>query len=72
MSTAFRCDICGACVEFAADAKANRVVASESTIIFTVPTVVGIEVQTDKEHVCDTCWAEVMRKVKIWAANKLP
>ena len=72
MSTAYRCDICNDCVEFADDAKANRIVAQEETNVFTVPTVIGIEVQTDKEHICDTCWAEVMRKVKLWAANKLP
>ena len=66
MSRAYQCDICGECVSQEADAKSSREVARESANIFGTSVDLFIVTGADVAHVCNTCWAEIMRKVKTW------
>ena len=69
MSQAFRCDLCGDCVSSEDLAKSEREVVNKSTTINGTQTDIGISVKVYKPHVCNTCWALVMAKVKQWVAN---
>lgn len=66
MSIGYQCDICGECVSQEADAKSSREVARESATIFSIPVDLFIIIGADVAHVCDTCWAEIMKKAKAW------
>lgn len=66
MSQAYKCDVCGDCVDNADNAKAEREVARESALIQAVTVDVYIKVGVDVAHVCNTCWLLVMQKVKQW------
>lgn len=66
MSQAFRCDLCGDCVASEDLAKSTREVANESANIAGTQTDIGIIIKVYKPHVCNTCWALVMQKVKAW------
>ena len=69
MSQAFQCDLCGDCVASEDLAKSEREVVNKSTTINGTQTDIGISVKVHKPHVCNTCWALVMAKVKQWASN---
>jgi len=66
MSTAFRCDICGDCVDNADNAKSLREVAREPGNINGRDVDLFIRIGVDVAHVCNTCWSTVMQKVKQW------
>jgi len=66
MSISYQCDICGQCVSQEDNAKSKREVARENTNIFDMNIDLFIIIGADVAHTCDTCWAEIMRKVKAW------
>lgn len=71
MTQAFRCDLCGECVVSEGNAQSSREVARQPTNINGVGVDIGIIVQAHKQHVCNSCWAKVMQKVKAWVDANL-
>lgn len=66
MSQAFRCDLCGNCVQSEDLARAEREVARENTTVSNTGTDIGIIIKVYKQHVCNSCWSLVMQRVKQW------
>ena len=66
MSQAYRCDICGNCVDNEDEAKSQREVAKESATINGVSFDIGIIIKGYLLHICDPCWTTVMSRVKAW------
>ena len=66
MSQAFKCDICGSCVDDANDAKSEREVARQSVPINGIDVDMYIKVGASVAHVCDSCFSVIMQKVKQW------
>jgi hypothetical protein len=66
MSQAYRCDLCGDCVDDASTAKQEREVARVSASISGTTADVYIKLGADVAHVCDTCFAIIAQKAKQW------
>ena len=66
MSQAYMCDLCSGCVTSEDLAMSEREVARDSTTINSVTLDIGIIIKAYKPHVCNTCWAIVMQRVKSW------
>jgi len=66
MSQAYRCDLCGNCIDNPDNAKHEREVARESATIEGTVADVYIKVGVDVAHVCDASFAVVMQMVKQW------
>jgi hypothetical protein len=71
MSQAYKCDLCGECSVSEDLVKSEREVARESTTISGTGTDLGIIIKVYKQHVCNSCWSEVMNKVKAWVEAHL-
>jgi hypothetical protein len=72
MSQAYRCDLCGDCVDNADDAKAEREVAREASTVSGTVADLYIKIGVDMPHTCDTCFAIVMQKAKAWMNANIP
>ena len=66
MSTAFRCDLCGDCVDNADNAKHEREIARVSASISGTVADVYILLGADVAHVCNTCFDIIKQKAKQW------
>jgi hypothetical protein len=66
MTQAFKCDICGECITNEQDAQSERQLARETTTINSVSVDISISIEVYVSHVCDTCWALTLQKVKAW------
>ena len=71
MSQAFKCDICGDCVDNEADAYSEWEIAREQTTINTVPVDLYIKVGADVPHLNQACRNLLLAKVKAWVAANL-
>jgi hypothetical protein len=66
MSQAYKCDLCGDCVDDASDATSEREVARESATISTTQADLYIKLGVDVAHVCNACFVIVKQKAKAW------
>jgi len=66
MSTSFRCDLCGDCVDNADNAKHEREIARVSASISGTVADIYISLGADVAHVCDTCFNIIKQKAKQW------
>jgi hypothetical protein len=66
MSQAFRCDLCGDCVDSADNAKSEREIAKVSANISGTVADIYIKLGAAVAHVCDVCFNEIKRKAKQW------
>ncbi len=66
MSQAYRCDLCGDCVDNADNARQEREVARETSTISGTSAELYIKLGVDVAHVCDTCFAIVLKQAKAW------
>ena len=66
MSTAFRCDLCGDCVDNSDNAKSEREVARVTANISGTSADVFIKLGASVAHVCDTCFNIIKQKAKQW------
>ena len=66
MSLAYKCDLCGDFVSSEEDAKRQRNLAQESTVISNTSTVLTLKLDLGKQHVCDKCFAIGVKKTKAW------
>ena len=66
MSQAYRCDLCGDCVDNADNAKHEREIARVSAAISGTTADVYIALGADVAHVCDTCFDIIKQKAKQW------
>lgn len=66
MSQAYRCDLCGDCIDNADDAKQEREIARVSANISGTVADLYITLGADVAHVCDTCFTIIKQKAKQW------
>lgn len=66
MSRAYRCDLCGNCVDNADNAKNEREIARVSGNISGTTADLFIKLGADVAHVCDTCFVIIKQKAKQW------
>jgi hypothetical protein len=66
MSQAYRCDLCGDCVDDASTANQEREVARESASISGTTADIYIKLGADVAHVCNTCFTIIAQKAKQW------
>ena len=66
MSQAYKCDLCGNCVDNADNAKNEREVARVNGTIAGTSTDLFIKLGADVAHVCDACFYEIKVKAKAW------
>jgi hypothetical protein len=66
MSLAYKCDLCGDFVSSPDDAKRERNLAQETTVISNTSTVLTLKLDLGKPHICDKCFAIGVQKTKAW------
>jgi len=66
MTQAYKCDICGQCELNEQDVLNNREVVKQETTLNAMPVEIGISIKVYVVHICNTCWALAMQKVKAW------
>ena len=66
MSKAFRCDLCGSCIDSEDQAKNEREVARETTSISGTTADLFITLGADVAHVWDECFLIIKQKAKAW------
>jgi len=71
MSTAYRCDLCGALVSNEEDARRERILASESMKISNTRTDLTLKLDMGKQHVCDKCFVLGIEKIKEWVIKNI-
>ena len=71
MSKAFRCDLCGDCIDNEDDARQEREVARETSTIAGTSAELYIELGVDVAHVCNACFAIALQQAKAWIVNNV-
>ena len=66
MSQAYRCDLCGNCVDDSDNAKKEREVARVSATISGTTADLYITLGADVAHVCNDCFLLIKQKAKQW------
>jgi hypothetical protein len=66
MSQAYRCDLCGDCVDNSDDAKNEREIARVTTTISGTSADLYIGLGVAVAHVCNACFVIVKEKTKAW------
>lgn len=66
MSQAYRCDLCGDCIDNLDDARNEREVAREQTSISGTAADLYIKLGADVAHVCNACFVIIKQKAKAW------
>lgn len=71
MSTAFRCDICGDCIDTLQETKNKWIVATVNSTIAGTPVEVSIGLTMAFEHVCEACRVSAKNIAEEWLRNHL-
>lgn len=67
MSNAFKCDICGDCIDNEADTKNRWIIASVNDTISETPIQIGIGLTLDSfDHVCNACRIRARNIILNW------
>jgi len=72
MSKAFRCDLCGDCIDNEDDAQHEREVARVSATVSNTVADVYIKLGADVAHVCNGCFTIIKQKAKQWIVANVP
>jgi len=71
MSQAYKCDLCGDCVDSSDNAQQEREVSRHPKKISGTMTDIYIKMGADVAHVCDNCFELVKEAAKEWVNQHL-
>lgn len=71
MSNAYKCDLCGDCIDNETDAQNRREIQRGTVTINTVPVEMYLMLGAEVPHVCGSCWVLLMKRLKQWAISNI-